>query len=202
MLCVQTEELFSVCVCLCRVLAYVCLCKHTRLLQCISSQIKRLQPNSLVKGDIFSFQWCKMDAGKCRQKKLICEHSSNEVSIATAFVWTPTMVRVIWIPLRRAKWPPIVRGEHTGSEASLSPQCGQSNYDIIFLQGFSESSHFTQRGWDWTGVKQRKLSCWRVSGSLKPPSGNFLAILHFAFEWSLCSSCIMILILTLKVIFD
>lgn len=58
----------------------------------------------------FFFQWCKMVAGKSRQKKLIHEHSSNEVSLTAAFVRTLTMVRVIWIPLRRAKWPPIVRG--------------------------------------------------------------------------------------------
>lgn len=55
------------------------------------------------------------------------------------------MVRVIWIPLRRAKWPPIVRGERTESEARLSLQCSQSNYDIIFRQDFSKSSRFTQR---------------------------------------------------------
>lgn len=105
-----------------------------------------------------------MVAGKSRQKKLICEHSSNEVSLATAFVRSLTMVCVIWIPLRQAKWPPIVRAEHTGSEASLSAQCVQSNYDIIFLQDFSKSSHFTQRAWNWAGVRWRKPWCWRVSG--------------------------------------
>lgn len=104
----------------------------------------------------FFFQWCKMVACKSRQKKLICGHSSNEVSFATAFVRTLTMVRVIWIPLRRAKWPPFVRAEHTGSKASLSSQSGQSNYDIIFLQDFSKSSHFTQRAWNWAGVSWRK----------------------------------------------
>lgn len=51
----------------------------------------------------------------CRQKKPIHEHSSNEVSLAAAFVPTLTMVRVIWIPLRREKWPPIVRGEPLSS---------------------------------------------------------------------------------------
>lgn len=54
------------------------------------------------------------------QKKLICEHSSNEVSLAAAFVRTLTMGSVIWIPLRQAKWPPIVRGEHTGPDEPLS----------------------------------------------------------------------------------
>lgn len=131
--------------CLRRVLAYVRLCKQTRLLRCTFSRVKGLQPNSLVNSErVFpcSVKWC---LAKSRQKKLISEHSSNEVSLAVAFVRTLTMVRVIWIPLRRAKWPPFVRGEHTGSQASLSPQCGQSNYDIIFLQDFSKSSHFTQR---------------------------------------------------------
>lgn len=168
--------------CLRRVLAYVRLCKQTRLLQCTLGQVKGLLPNSLVKAErfVFFFQRCKIVAGKSRQKKLICEHSSNEVSLATAFVRTLTMARVIWIPLRRAKWPPIVRGEHTGSEASLCPQCGRSNYDIIFLQDFSKSSHFTQRAWNWAGVRWRKLRCWRVSrfqnSFPKPPSGNFCAV--------------------------
>jgi len=94
---------------------------------------------------------------KSWQKKLIREHSSNEVSLAAAFVWTLTMVRVIWIPLRRAKWPPIVRVERAGSDAPLSPQKGRSNYDIIFLQDFSGSSHFTQKAWNWDGVGWRKL---------------------------------------------
>lgn len=127
------------------------------------------------------FQRCKMVDGQSRQKKLICEHSSNEVSLTAAFVRTFTMVCVIWIPLRRAKWPPIVRAERTGSEASLSPQCGHSNYDIIFLQDFSKSSHFTQRAWNWAGVRWWKLWCCRVSGfhnsPLKAPSGIFSAVL-------------------------
>lgn len=126
-----------------------------------------------------------MAAGNRWQKKLICKHSSNEVSLAAAFVPTLTMGRVIWIPLRRAKWPPIERGEHTGSEASLFRQCGQSNYDIIFLQDFSRSSHFTQRAWNWAGVRWRKLRRWRVSGFQNVenptlPSGNFCYFVLFA----------------------
>lgn len=95
-----------------------------------------------------------MASGGDGQKKVICEHSSNEVSLATAFVQTLTMASVIWIPLIRAKWPPIVRGEHAGPETSLSPQCCYSNYDDnAFFQDFSKSSHFTQRVWDWTEFK-------------------------------------------------
>lgn len=135
-----------------------------------------------------------MVAGKIGQKKLICEHSSNEVSLAAAFVRTLTMVRVIWIPLRRAKWPTIVRGEHTGSEVSLSPQCGRSNYDIIFLQDFSKSSHFTQRAWNWAGVRWRNLRCWRVSGFHnsfpKNPIWEFLCCLN-RLEQTFASSCIL-----------
>lgn len=103
-----------------------------------------------------------MAAGGGGQKKVICEHSSNKVSLATAFVQTLTMASVIWIPLRRAKWPPIVRGEHAGPETSLSPHCSYSNYDdnaFFFFQDFSKASHFTQRVWDWAGFRSTR---WEV----------------------------------------
>lgn len=131
-----------------------------------------------------------MVAGKRWQKKLIFQHSSNEVSLAAAFVPVLTMVRVIWIPLRRAKWPPIVRGERTESEARLSPQCSQSNYDIIFLQDFSKSSRFTQRGLElgWSRVaKAVMLEGVRISQQLSKTSrlGRFgqLVLLVHVFWW-------------------
>lgn len=89
-----------------------------------------------------------MAAGGGGQKKVICEHSSNKVSLATAFVQTLTMASVIWIPLRRAKWPPIVRGEHAGSETSLSPHCSYSNYDdnAFFFSGFQQGFSLYSKG--------------------------------------------------------
>lgn len=118
-----------------------------------------------------------MAAGGGGQKKVICEHSSNEVSLATAFVQTLTMASVIWIPLRRAKWPPIVRGEHAGSETSLSPHCSYSNYDdnaffffrisarlLTLLKGFGiglDLGRHAGRCWDFrqvSKIKAKKMS--------------------------------------------
>lgn len=50
---------------------------------------------------------------------------------------------VIWSPLRWAKWLPFVGRQSPEFEATISPQCDRSDYDIIFLQGFTESQ-FTQ----------------------------------------------------------
>ena len=173
--------------CLPRVLAYVRLCKQTRLLQCTCNQVRRSQWKSLVNSARrFIFFFFSEVMAKAHKRNWSVKHSSNEVSLTVAFVPTLTMVRVIWIPLRRAKWPPIVRAQHTGSEASLSPQCSHSNYDIIFLQDFGKSSHFTQRAWNWAGVRWWKPRPWRVSGfhcgSPKIPSGEFLrsfVLVHF-----------------------
>lgn len=79
-----------------------------------------IQPGQEVTAKFTSQLWVVFRAAKwwlakSRQKKLICKDSSDEVALSAAIVRTLTMVHVIWIPLRRAKWPPIVRAQHTES---------------------------------------------------------------------------------------
>lgn len=119
-----------------------------------------------------------MAAGGGGQKKVICEHSSNEVSLATAFVQTLTMASVIWIPLRRAKWPPIVRGEHAGPRrASLLSAATVIMMIMLFffrisarlltlLKGFGiglDLGRHAGRCWDFRQVskmKAKKMFAW------------------------------------------
>ena len=85
----------------------------------------------------FIFQRSQMVAAKRQQKKPIRRHLSNEESLA--FVPAVTIGPCDMDPSQTGKVDTYCEG------ASLARQRGPSNYDIIFLPDFSESSHFTQR---------------------------------------------------------